>query len=591
MVRPGSTGQLMPRCYTPTLKTPTHLANVTNPSDRFSFVLLAGFAGCSGRPVIPRFQIQSLLSMNSSGSSSESRRVVVVGGGLAGLAASAVLGRRGFHVTLFESRPRLGGRASSFADRESGDSIDNCQHVSMGCCANFRQFSEQLGFADLFATQRELTFVGPPPQTPLEPRSVAKVTQTFGSADRNSVRVSPPQAAIADCDLVRFAAANLPAPLHLGPNLLRMPWFSLGEKFAIALGMRRLARERCKADRPFADWLSENGQSAVVQRRFWHVVLVSALSESLDRISLRQARKVFVDGFLRHRTGWEVAVPTVPLDQIYSSRVLPALRELGVDVCLGAGVERVLFDDERLVGDKEAVGVELRGGERLDADDVVLSVPHWRVLALLPESLADSPSLRGITQLEAAAISSVHLWYDRPLTDLPHAALIDRISQWVFHRSRLGNDCHDRETDSAAGANSVVATANKSASYLQVVISNSRDVLQRGSDELIATVDAELREVWPGNAKLLRGRLVTEHRAVFSPLPGVDLLRPEQQSPIRNVQLAGDWTQTGWPSTMEGAVRSGYLAAQNILRQHGIDDAVLADDLPTSWLTRWLFPV
>ncbi len=281
--------------------------------------------------------------------------------------------------------------------------------------------------------------------------------------------------------------------------------------------------------------------------------------------------KAFVDGFLRNRNGWEVAVPTVPLDEIYSSRVLPVLRELGIDVRVGAGVERVLISDDK------AVGVELRGGEQLDADHVVLAVPHWRVLALLPESFVEMAELQQIERLEAAPISSVHLWYDRPLTDLPHAAFIDRISQWMFHRSRLGTERHDSEGGSA--------------SYLQVVISNSRDVLQRGSDELIATVDAELREVWPGDAKLLRGRLVTEHRAVFSPLPGVDSLRPEQQSPIYNLQLAGDWTQTGWPSTMEGAVRSGYFAARNILRQHGIDDAVLADDLPSSRLTRWLFPV
>ena len=412
----------------------------------------------------------------------------------------------------------------------------------MGCCSNFRQFSEQLGFADLFATQQALTFVGPAPESPLIP----------------------------------FAAAGLPAPLHLGPNLLKMPWFNLREKLAIAFGMRKLAREGCDTDRPFAEWLSENGQSPTVQRRFWHVVLVSALSESLDRISLRHARKVFVDGFLRNRTGWEVAVPTVPLDEIYSTRVSPTLQSLGVDVRCGAGVDQIPVSDGR------ATSVALRDGQSLDADHIVLAVPHWRLLSMLPESLAETPIPNQINQLEAAPISSVHLWYNRPLTDLPHAAFVDRLSQWMFHRSRLGTEFQNTETYS---------DSSKKASYLQVVISNSREELQRGSDELIAAVDAELREVWPGDAKLLRGRLVTEHRAVFSPLPDVDSLRPEQQSPISNLQLAGDWTRTGWPSTMEGAVRSGYLAARNILRQHGIGDPVLADDLPTSRLTRWLFPV
>lgn len=468
--------------------------------------------------------------------------VVIAGGGLAGISAASVLGEQGLRVLLLESRPRLGGRASSFPDRESGDAIDNCQHVSMGCCSNFQVLSERLGFADLFSVQKQLTFIGPAPKSSSVP----------------------------------FAAAPLPAPLHLGCNLLRMPWFDARQKLVIGRGLWRLARLQTSHDRPFADWLTENGQTPEIQRRFWHVVLVSALSESLERISLQHARKVFVDGFLRNRSGWEVAVPTVPLDEIHATRILPALRERRVEVRLRTGVERIEVADGRVVC------VVIRDGRRIGADQFILAVPHWRLSPLLPPSLAESTQVRRLDRLETAPISSVHLWYDRPLTDLPHAAFVDRVSQWMFHRSRLGTRRRESEDH---------ADENAAASYLQVVISNSRDVVQRGSAEVIDTVDTELREIWPGDARLLRARLVTEHRAVFAPLPHVDRWRPEQQSAIPNLQLAGDWTQTGWPSTMEGAVRSGFLAAQNVLRQLNRDTQVLAGDAPSSWLSRCLFPL
>ena len=208
-------------------------------------------------------------------------RVVIVGGGLAGLAAASVLAPRGFDVTLFESRPRLGGRASSIVDRETGRTIDNCQHVTMGCCTSFRHFCETTGCADLFETQQTLHFVEPP-------------------SDR-APRIVP------------FRSVALPAPAHLSLTLARMPWFSLREKSAIARGLRALSRDRQSetddSAESFAEWLTRHRQPEAVQSRFWHTVLVSALSETLDRVSVRHARKVFVDGFLSNRHGWSRSRP------------------------------------------------------------------------------------------------------------------------------------------------------------------------------------------------------------------------------------------------------------------------------------------
>lgn len=469
-----------------------------------------------------------------------SRRAVIVGGGLAGLAAASALASRGMAVTVLESRPRLGGRASSIIDRDTGETIDNCQHVAMGCCTSFRRFCEETGCADLFETQQELYFVGPP-----------------GSAK-----------------VVRFAASSLPAPLHLASSFMRMPWFSLSEKRQIAFGLRVLARHQPQTDCSFQEWLDRQRQSEAVQRRFWHLVLVSALSESLDRISFHHARKVFVDGFLASHQGWQVSIPTVPLDDVYETRIAAALRKQGAEVRVKAGVRRLIMKDGFVSA------LELRDGSEVDGDDFVLAVPHYLVKSMLPDELVEQPGITALDRLETAPIASVHLWYDRPLTELPHATFVDRLSQWMFNRTALSR-----------GRLDAPAEADKEDCQLQVVISAAHDLSSMTEQEVIAKVDAELREVWPdsSDARLLRGRMITEHRAVFSPLPGVDEIRPAQQSSIPNLQFAGDWTRTGWPATMEGAVRSGYLAAENVLDSAGQPESIVPPDLPQALLYRLLF--
>lgn len=489
-------------------------------------------------------------------SNSDRPKVIVIGGGLAGLAAASVLAPRGFEVTLLESRPRLGGRASSIVDRETGLTIDNCQHVTMGCCTSFRHFCETTGCADQLETQKTLHFVEPP-------------------AGVRAPRIVP------------FRGIPLPAPAHLSLALLRMPWFSLSEKRSIARGLRSLSRDRsCEtldSRESFAEWLARHGQPEVVQTRFWHTVLVSALSETLDRVSVRHARKVFVDGFLSNRRGWEVSIPTVSLGKIYDERIARSLRDFGVQLRTSTGVKEIQLEGHA------AKSAELRDGTTLKGDDFVLAVPHWLCSSLLPGevfssvALARSPHSEGdgrgegagssslseaLNQIETAAIASAHFWFDRPLTWLPHATFLDRTSQWFFNR---GQDTEGRH-------------------YCQVVISAAGELASRSESMILNEVEAELKEVWPeaSQAKRLHGRVITEHRAVFAPLPGVDGLRPPQQSPIENLQLAGDWTQTSWPSTMEGAVRSGYLAARNILARHG-QSFELPENLPASWLYRLLF--
>jgi len=481
-------------------------------------------------------------------------RTIIVGGGLAGLAAAVALTQRNVPVTLLESRPRLGGRAGSFVDQTTGELIDNCQHVSMGCCTNFRHFCQTAEIIDLLRTERELFFIGP------------------------------------DGNVNRFAAGWLPAPLHLFSAFRRLSYLSRGDLKQISRGLRALVR--CdpseSTTQSFQDWLAAHQQTPKVTKRFWEVVLVSALSESMDRIDVLHARKVFVDAFLAHRQGWEVQIPTVPLDELYGTRLIDWLAKRGATVKLKTGVERILIENGR------ATAVELRDGEKLSANHLILAVPHHRVLSLLPDSLGLHPQWQGVKQLETSPISSVHLWFDGPITSLPHAVFVDRLSQWMFNRTLLqrgalagGQRPPDRRL-LAAGCSPV---RGKESHYYQIVISASRDLQERTQQEIVSEVVRELTGIWPETAscQLLHSRVITEHKAVFSPLPGVEKLRPNQQSPILNLQLAGDWTDTGWPATMEGAVRSGYLAAENVLKNLGKPEKILQPDLSVSLLSKWLF--
>jgi squalene-associated FAD-dependent desaturase len=447
-----------------------------------------------------------------------SDRVQIIGGGLAGLAAAVGLAGQGLDVTILESRTRLGGRASSFTDTTTGQLIDACQHVSMGCCTNFAHFCRTVGIDRLLKPQPRLYFITP---------------------DR---RCSP------------FAAGPLPAPLHLAGTFLRLHFLSLMEKMRIACGLACLRLASTDADPPFAEWLRRHCQTPRTVARFWGLVLTSALNESADRVGLRYARKVFVDGFLRHRRGFEVELPQVPLGRLYGEELQAWLDKHDIRRELGCGVRRLVMSGGRITG------IELRSGEVCAAEWYISTVPFDRLLDLLPEEiLAAEPVFANLRRLETSPITSVHLWYDRPVLDLPHAVLVDCVGQWVFNRG-----------ESPPGEN-----------YLQVVVSAAREFRGLGHDEIQRRIVQELATLFPkaAAAQLLRGRVVTEHAATFSAVPGVDRWRPTQGSPLPNLLLAGDWTATGWPATMEGAVRSGYLAAEALLARRGTPRRLLQPDL------------
>ena len=484
--------------------------------------------------------------------------VLIVGGGLAGLSAAAALGTRGCDVTVLESGPRLGGRASSFLDKTTGQRVDNCQHVAMGCCTNFLHLCETAGLSDLLSEQGEVTFL-------LPDGSVGRLSET------------------------RPRGRTLPAPLHLALSFARLAHLTAGEKRRLAAGVLTLARTRGGEDHDFQTWLDAHGQTDRLVARFWHPVLVSALSEAPGRMSVAGARKVIADGFLAHPAAWRVFVPTVPLDELYGERLRAWLGANHVAVETGAGVRAISPGSPAAGGPR----VTLRDGSERAADHVILAVPHHRAASLVPAGFADAAGLTAAATLETAAISSVHVWYDREITPLPHAVLPERTSQWVFNRTRL----HTRQPEARAeggdvgeGSDPRLAPRAADGHYFQVVISASDAVTDRPAAAVLDEVLGELREAFPAarDAEVSHARVVTERRAVFAPLPGHERLRPAQRTPHPRVHLAGDHTRTGWPATMEGAVRSGYLAAESVLRSEGRPESMLRPDLPAGRLSRWL---
>jgi zeta-carotene desaturase len=484
-----------------------------------------------------------------------SKSVIVIGGGLAGLSAGVALAEAGFRVRLYEKRPHLGGRAASYV-LPGGEHVDNCQHVTLGCCTNLADFYRRVGAAGKIRFFDRLVF--------------ADSTGRRGTME----------------------ASSLAPPMHMAGSFAAFPLLDWRDKRAIARALVAIARSGGRPDDAdggvnMLDWLRRRGQTEAAISRFWGVVLVSALDEELLRTDAHYGIDVFWKAFLANRSGYHVGIPSVPLGELYGG-CLAAIEKRGGEARLRASVSGIAIEDGR------AAGVEFENGTREIADYYIAAVPHDALPSLLPAPVVERHAeFRNLSRLRSSPITSVHLWLDREVMSEPFLTVVDRTTQWIFNKTALSESA----TNGANGSNgsNSASSANESKSentprqYLQMVISASYDLIPRSRQEILALAWRELCEVVPATreARLVKGTVIKETSATFSPEPGCDRWRPAQSSPIANLYLAGDWTATGWPATMEGAVRSGYLAAEAILEAAGAPARLLRPELPTEGLSRW----
>ncbi len=457
---------------------------------------------------------------------------------MAGLAAGCALAEAGFRVSLFERRPYLGGRASSYQHPGTGEIVDNCQHVLLGCCTNLLDFYRRAGVQDKIRWYEKLTF--------LEPGGRASV----------------------------IAPSCLPAPLHTALAFLRADCLNFRAKLAISRAMAAFAPS-IPADRgeSFLDWLKRHGQTEQAIERFWKTILVSALNEDLDQVSVPYAAQVVRESFLKSAAAGSMGIPTVPLTDLYSTAG-DYIRARGGEIQFRAGVESFRAEASE-------VSVTANGQEQ-KFDHLVLAVPFDVLGRMLPDTPAAAPLAAALGQFSASPITGIHLWFDRQISDLDHAVLLDRTIQWMFHKSRLiAARVHEARANEAH--------ANGNGSYVELVVSCSRSLVEKSKSEIVDMAVKEAQEFFPGarEAKLLKSTVIKEVYATYSPRPGIDQYRPKPETAWPRVFLAGDFTATGWPATMEGAVRSGYLAAEALARFAG-DKSVgfLVPDLAASGFMR-----
>ena len=455
--------------------------------------------------------------------------VAIVGGGLAGLAAGCALAEAGLRVTVFERRPYVGGRASSYEHPGTGEVVDNCQHVLLGCCTNLIDFYDRLGVSGKIRWFDELTFIEP-----------------GGRASR-------------------MAPSFLPAPMHNVPTFLGAKMLSVSDKIAISRAMAVMSRGLPEdSSEDFLSWLRRHKQTERAIERFWKTVLVSALNEDLDRMSVRYATQVFRESFMKSAAAGRMGLPSIPLSDLYGSAI-EYIRARGGEVLLRSSVNAIGPKQDR-------VGVLTGSGEQ-QFDFVVLAAPFQNVASLLPSDESASPIKQQLAKFEPSSITGIHLWFDREVTPLPHAVLLDRTIQWMFHKSKF----HERRQENAAQG-----------SYVELVVSASKSLVQKSREEILELATRELTEFFPTvrEAKLVKATVIKEIYATYAILPGLDKYRPEAKTQWPQIFLAGDWTATGWPATMEGAVRSGYLAAEALMKNLGQEKKFVVADLPATGLMK-----
>ncbi len=439
--------------------------------------------------------------------------VLIIGGGFAGLSAAVDLAEAGRRVLLLERRAFLGGRAYSFTDKTTGDTIDNGQHLMMGC------YHHTLGFLEKIGSIGKLKFQASP--------QVDFLQEESGRLRHASFKCPP-----------------MPAPLHLLAGLARLEtigWSDRIKALRVGLALRELNGNRAGlADITVREWLDQLGQTRRMQSRFWDLVALATLNESPDRASADMFARVLDQAFMHSRRDSGVVISRVGLSDLYTEGARAFVATRSGEVRLNAEVAQVEFENDR------AVGVTLCSGERIEAEAIISAAPYFALRRMIPPDLAGRGAFGNLDQFKSAPIVSINLWYDEPVTDLEFAGLLDSRIEWVFNKSAIAGE------------------TNKKPQHLALVISGAHELAGQPKEELVAMAVEEMQRFFPAARRQQPSHtfVVREHDATISHTVGTARLRPAQRTRFRNFFLAGDWTATGLPATIEGAVWSGQECAR-----------------------------